>query len=105
MSDNGDLKQNYGMARSRLDGRPRHRPALPDPFDLRVQKWLLAAHRSFRSWTTVAGVFGISSKGKAQHIAEGRAPVTPQLRDLYRQHLAFRAAGRKLRQLERREHN
>ena len=94
MSQMTDLKQNYGGAGSRLDGRPSPRPVSPDPFDLRVRKWLLAAHRSFRSWSKVASVMGLTSKGQAQHVAEGRAPVPDSLRRAYRERQAFIKAGR-----------
>lgn len=79
---------------SSVDGRPWPRPAATEQIDLRVKKWLLVAHRSFRSWTVVADRFGISSKGKAQHIAEGRAAVTPELRRQYAELARYRKAGR-----------
>jgi len=94
MADFVTHNRNQGTRRSSLDGRPSASPAAADPFDLRVRKWLLAAHRSFRSWTAVAAAFGISSKGKAQHIAEGRAAVTPELRRQYAELASYRKAGR-----------
>lgn len=94
MSKTAYPKPNDSGTRSRLDGRPSPRPVSPDPFDLRVRKWLLAAHRSFRSWSKVASVMGLTSKGQAQHVAEGRAPVPDSLRQAYRERQAFSKAGR-----------
>lgn len=37
---------------------------------------------------------GLTSKGQAQHVAEGRAPVTDSLRQAYRERQAFSKAGR-----------
>jgi hypothetical protein len=62
--------------------------------DARVRRWLKSAHCSWRSWARVATVLGVSSKGLAQHIAEGRAPVTDDLRRRHAELMAFRKAGR-----------
>jgi len=78
---------------SRLDGRPTSRTAKPDLRDARVRSWLKSAHRSWRSWARVAEVMGLSSKGLAQHVAEGRAPVTNELRRRHVELMAYRKAG------------
>lgn len=85
---------------SSLDGRPRALATKADLADGRVRRWLKSAHRSFGSWAKVAAVLGISSKGKAQHIAEGRAAVTDALRCSYAAQLTYVRAGRALHDIE-----
>jgi hypothetical protein len=83
-----------GAGQSRLDGRPRRCTPKDNLEGGRVRRWLKSAHRSFGSWAKVTSVMGLSSKGQAQHIAEGRAPVTDGLRRAYRERQAFIKAGR-----------
>lgn len=88
-------------ARSRLDGRPTAWVTKADLADVRVRRWLKSAHRSFGSWARVAAVLKLSSKGKAQHIAEGRAPVTDELRASYAAVLTYYRIGRTWNEVER----
>ena len=64
------------------------------PRDTQARKWLARAHRSFRSWARVAQVVGLTSKGQAQHIAEGRAPVPSNLLMALDELQAYRQAAR-----------
>lgn len=79
---------------SRLDGRPRRCASKSDVRDTQARKWLARAHRSFRSWARVAQVVGLTSKGQAQHIAEGRAPVPSSLLMALAELQAYRQAAR-----------